>query len=193
MYLGNRCLVPHWSPLKSVTERLIWSKDPVVFLPHVQYGLLICKWLPRCSGGGYLIQATSTCGRKQWWNLTLWQVGHIECRSRWHQIVPGMKCQELVIRHLPLKTGIHGGVSFSCRSTGMPSPHSPVPSPARSVSSQQGSNGSNCGCNGVGSSVTIPSITSSYVNITSYVLYAYNIWEHADALSKNNKGKVPSL
>ncbi|NXC45620.1 AFF1 protein, partial [Penelope pileata] len=73
------------------------------------------------------------------------------------------------------------------RSTGMPSPHSPVPSPARSVSSQQGSNASNCGCNSVGSSVTIPSITSSYVNITSYVLYAYNIWEHADALSKNNK------
>lgn len=73
------------------------------------------------------------------------------------------------------------------RSTGMPSPHSPVPSPARSMSSQQGSNGSNCGCNSIGSSVTIPSITSSYVNITSYVLYAYNIWEHADALSKNNK------
>ncbi|OXB84110.1 UNVERIFIED_CONTAM: hypothetical protein H355_012228 [Colinus virginianus] len=93
-----------------------------------------------------------------------------------------------VIRHLPLKTDIHGGVSFSCRSTGMPSPHSPVPSPARSMSSQQGSNGSNgCGCNSIGSSVTIPSITSSYVNITSYVLYAYNIWEHADALSKSNK------
>ncbi|XP_065592705.1 AF4/FMR2 family member 1 isoform X1 [Cyrtonyx montezumae] len=74
------------------------------------------------------------------------------------------------------------------RSTGMPSPHSPVPSPARSTSSQQGSNGSNgCGCNSIGSSVTIPSITSSYVNITSYVLSAYNIWEHADALSKNNK------
>ncbi|XP_010297338.2 AF4/FMR2 family member 1 [Balearica regulorum gibbericeps] len=77
------------------------------------------------------------------------------------------------------------------RSTGMPSPHSPMPSPAGSVSSQPGSNASNCSGNSIGSSVTvpynIPSITSSYVNITSYVLYAYDIWERADALARENK------
>ncbi|KAM6402081.1 LOW QUALITY PROTEIN: AF4/FMR2 family member 1 [Pluvialis apricaria] len=77
------------------------------------------------------------------------------------------------------------------RSTGMPSPLSPMPSPAGSVSSQPGSNASNCSGNSIGSSVTvpynIPSITSSYVNITSYILYAYDIWEQADALARKNK------
>ncbi|XP_029881707.1 AF4/FMR2 family member 1 isoform X3 [Aquila chrysaetos chrysaetos] len=77
------------------------------------------------------------------------------------------------------------------RSTGMPSPLSPMPSPASSVSSQPGSNASNCSGNSIGSSVTvpynIPSITSSYVNITSYILYAYDIWERADALVRKNK------
>lgn len=95
------------------------------------------------------------------------------------------------------EANIDGGVSFSCRSTGMPSPLSPMPSPAGSVSSQPGSNASNCGGNSISSSVTIPynipSITSSYVNITSYILYAYDIWEQADALARKNKGKVFSL
>ncbi|KAF1545256.1 AF4/FMR2 family member 1, partial [Eudyptes schlegeli] len=77
------------------------------------------------------------------------------------------------------------------RSTGMPSPLSPMPSPAGSVSSQPGSNAANCSGNSIGSSITvpynIPSITSSYVNITSYILYAYDIWEQADALARKNK------
>uniref|UniRef100_A0A8C0G8H2 ALF transcription elongation factor 1 n=1 Tax=Chelonoidis abingdonii TaxID=106734 RepID=A0A8C0G8H2_CHEAB len=79
------------------------------------------------------------------------------------------------------------------RSTGTPSPLSPMPSPASSVSSQPGSNASNCGSGGIGSSINtlhnIPSITFSYVNITSYILYAYDIWEQADALARKNKGK----
>uniref|UniRef100_A0A8B9MAP1 AF4/FMR2 C-terminal homology domain-containing protein n=1 Tax=Accipiter nisus TaxID=211598 RepID=A0A8B9MAP1_9AVES len=83
------------------------------------------------------------------------------------------------------------------RSIGMPSPRSPMPSPAGSVSSQPGSNASSCSGNSIGSSVTdpynIPSITNSYVNITSYVLYAYDTWERADALVRKNKGKfLPS-
>ncbi|XP_050751282.1 AF4/FMR2 family member 1 isoform X2 [Gymnogyps californianus] len=77
------------------------------------------------------------------------------------------------------------------RSTGMPSPISPMPSPAGSVSSQPGSNASNSSGNSIGSSITvpynIPSITSSYVNITSYILYAYDIWEQADALARKSK------
>uniref|UniRef100_A0A8C3S7Q6 AF4/FMR2 C-terminal homology domain-containing protein n=1 Tax=Chelydra serpentina TaxID=8475 RepID=A0A8C3S7Q6_CHESE len=72
-----------------------------------------------------------------------------------------------------------------------PSPLSPMPSPASSVSSQPGSNASNCGSAGIGSSINtlhnIPSITFSYVNITSYILYAYDIWEQADALARKNK------
>ncbi|CAM9127412.1 unnamed protein product, partial [Bubo scandiacus] len=76
------------------------------------------------------------------------------------------------------------------RSTGMPSPLSPMPSPAGSVSSQPGSNASNCSGNSVVSAVTIPcnipNVTSSYVNITSYILYAYDIWEKADALARKN-------
>ncbi|KAM6206276.1 AF4/FMR2 family member 1 isoform 2-T2 [Sarcoramphus papa] len=77
------------------------------------------------------------------------------------------------------------------RSTGMPSPISPMPSPAGSVSSQPGSNASNSSGNSIVSSITvpynIPSITSSYVNITSYILYAYDIWEQADALARKSK------
>ncbi|NXC26613.1 AFF1 protein, partial [Campylorhamphus procurvoides] len=78
------------------------------------------------------------------------------------------------------------------RSTGLPSPLSPIPSPAGSVSSQPGSNDSNSiGHNGVGSTVTvschISNVTSSYVNITSYILHAYEIWEKADALARKNK------
>ncbi|NWV83529.1 AFF1 protein, partial [Dasyornis broadbenti] len=82
------------------------------------------------------------------------------------------------------------------RSTGLPSPLSPIPSPAGSVSSQLGSNDSNSiGHNGIGNStgstVTvschISSVTSSYVNITSYILHAYEIWEKADALARKNK------
>ncbi|NXW55592.1 AFF1 protein, partial [Eurystomus gularis] len=77
------------------------------------------------------------------------------------------------------------------RSTGMPSPLSPMPSPAGSTSSQPGSNASSCSGNSIGSSVTvpynIPSVTSSYINITSYILYAYDIWEQADALARKNR------
>ncbi|NWW80750.1 AFF1 protein, partial [Climacteris rufus] len=77
------------------------------------------------------------------------------------------------------------------RSTGLPSPLSPIPSPAGSVTSQLGSNDSNGIGNSTGSTVTvschISSVTSSYVNITSYILHAYEIWEKADALARKNK------
>ncbi|XP_018431703.1 PREDICTED: AF4/FMR2 family member 1 isoform X1 [Nanorana parkeri] len=72
------------------------------------------------------------------------------------------------------------------RSSGTPSPLSPTPSPASSGGSQPGSNSG-----GQSNSVTIPQmihhIASSYVNITSYILYAYDIWEQADVLAKKNK------
>lgn len=69
---------------------------------------------------------------------------------------------------------------------------SPTPSPASSGGSQPGSNNSGSQSN----SVTIPQmihhIASSYVNITSYILYAYDIWEQADLLAKKNKGMILS-
>ncbi|CAM9155499.1 unnamed protein product [Bubo scandiacus] len=59
-----------------------------------------------------------------------------------------------------------------------------------SVSSQPGLNASNCSGNSTGSSFSvpynIPNITSSYVNTTSYIIYAYDIWERADALAGKN-------
>ncbi|XP_060103069.1 AF4/FMR2 family member 1 isoform X2 [Heteronotia binoei] len=77
------------------------------------------------------------------------------------------------------------------RSTGTPSPLSPMPSPASSVSSQTGSSASSCGGGSMGSSVSIPhhipTITSSFVNITSYILFAYDLWEQADILARKNK------
>ncbi|XP_013924171.1 PREDICTED: AF4/FMR2 family member 1 [Thamnophis sirtalis] len=77
------------------------------------------------------------------------------------------------------------------RGIGTPSPLSPIPSPAGSVSSQTGSSASSCGSSSLGSSVSvphyIPTITSSFVNITSYILYAYDFWEQADLLARKNK------
>ncbi|XP_077789937.1 AF4/FMR2 family member 1 isoform X2 [Podarcis muralis] len=77
------------------------------------------------------------------------------------------------------------------RSIGTPSPLSPMPSPAGSVSSQTGSSASSCGSGSIGSSVNvphfIPTITSSFVGITSYILYAYDFWEQADVLARKNK------
>uniref|UniRef100_A0A8C5LP51 ALF transcription elongation factor 1 n=1 Tax=Leptobrachium leishanense TaxID=445787 RepID=A0A8C5LP51_9ANUR len=75
------------------------------------------------------------------------------------------------------------------RSTGTPSPLSQTNLPASSGGSQQRSNTSNGGEQG--SSVYIPQVihqvASSYVNITSYFLNAYDIWEQADLLAKENK------
>ncbi|KAF7252508.1 AF4/FMR2 family member 1 [Varanus komodoensis] len=66
-----------------------------------------------------------------------------------------------------------------------------APSPSGSVSSQTGSSASSCGSGSIGSSVNvphfIPTITSSFVNITSYFLYAYDLWEQADVLARKNK------
>ncbi|KAK2495271.1 hypothetical protein MC885_004385 [Smutsia gigantea] len=69
------------------------------------------------------------------------------------------------------------------RSTGTPSPLSPMPSPASSIGSQSsaGSVGSS------GMPITIQNMTSSYVTITSHVLTAFDLWEQAEALTRKNK------
>uniref|UniRef100_A0A4W5QD27 AF4/FMR2 C-terminal homology domain-containing protein n=1 Tax=Hucho hucho TaxID=62062 RepID=A0A4W5QD27_9TELE len=73
------------------------------------------------------------------------------------------------------------------KSTGTPSPVSPMPSPASTASSGPGSNHSS----GVGlgnvTTVAIPQViqqvASSYVNITALFLSAHDIWEQADELA----------
>lgn len=74
------------------------------------------------------------------------------------------------------------------RSSGTPSPMSPMPSPASSAGSVPGSSLSNGGSTGM--SVTIPQminqVASSYISITSLFLTAHDIWEQADALAKKN-------
>ncbi|XP_052055136.1 AF4/FMR2 family member 1 [Apodemus sylvaticus] len=72
----------------------------------------------------------------------------------------------------------------TARSTGVPSPLSPMPSPASSGGSQS-SAGSNMGS--VGVPATIQNMTSSYVTITSHVLKAFSLWEQAEALTRKNK------
>ncbi|XP_078302063.1 AF4/FMR2 family member 1 isoform X2 [Panthera onca] len=69
------------------------------------------------------------------------------------------------------------------RSTGTPSPLSPMPSSASSMGSQSsaGSVGSS------GMPVTIQNMTSSYVTITSHVLAAFDLWEQAEVLTRKNK------
>ncbi|MGH0164672.1 UNVERIFIED_CONTAM: hypothetical protein FKN15_047303 [Acipenser sinensis] len=74
------------------------------------------------------------------------------------------------------------------KSSGTPSPMSPMPSPASSAGSMPGSSLSKGGSTGM--SVTIPQminqVASSYISITSLFLTAHDIWEQADALAKKN-------
>uniref|UniRef100_A0A8C7TES0 AF4/FMR2 C-terminal homology domain-containing protein n=1 Tax=Oncorhynchus mykiss TaxID=8022 RepID=A0A8C7TES0_ONCMY len=76
------------------------------------------------------------------------------------------------------------------RSTGTPSPMSPMPSPA---SSGPGSNHSSGVGMGNVSTVAIPQViqqvASSYVNITALFLSAHDIWEQADELAHRGSGK----
>ncbi|KAG8504317.1 AF4/FMR2 family member 1 [Galemys pyrenaicus] len=75
------------------------------------------------------------------------------------------------------------------RSTGAPSPLSPMPSPAGSIGSQ--SNAGSVGSSGIPATIstpiTIQNMTSSYVTITSHVLTAFELWEQADVLTRKNK------
>ncbi|XP_068398785.1 AF4/FMR2 family member 1 isoform X10 [Eschrichtius robustus] len=75
------------------------------------------------------------------------------------------------------------------RSTGTPSPLSPMPSPASSIGSQSGAG--SVGSGGVPATistpVTIQNMTSSYVTITSHVLTAFDLWEQAEVLTRKNK------
>nr|XP_026237571.1 AF4/FMR2 family member 1 isoform X1 [Urocitellus parryii] len=75
------------------------------------------------------------------------------------------------------------------RSTGTPSPLSPMPSPASSAGSQSsaGSMGSSGMTAAISTPVTIQNMTSSYVTITSHVLTAFDLWEQAEVLARKNK------
>lgn len=68
------------------------------------------------------------------------------------------------------------------RSTGAPSPRSPMPS-ASSVGSQA-SAGS---VGGSGIPAFIQSMTSSYITITSHIFAAVDLWEQAEVLTRKNK------
>ncbi|NWT59481.1 AFF1 protein, partial [Erythrocercus mccallii] len=128
----------------------------------------------------------------------IFAVLRMRCQSILHMAMFGYK-KDTAMRYSRLlndhfKVGhrvIQASSPGVARSTGLPSPLSPIPSPAGSVSSQPGSNDSNGIGNSTGSTVTvschISSVTSSYVNITSYILHAYEIWEKADALARKNK------
>ncbi|NXQ62452.1 AFF1 protein, partial [Anthoscopus minutus] len=129
----------------------------------------------------------------------IFAVLHMRCQSILHMAMFGYK-KDTAMRYSRLlndhfKVGhrvLQAPSPGVARSTGLPSPLSPIPSPAGSVNSQQGSNDSNgIGHNSTGSTVTvschISSVTSSYVNITSYILHAYEIWEKADVLARKNK------
>ncbi|KAM5338055.1 AF4/FMR2 family member 1 isoform 3-T3 [Glossophaga mutica] len=69
------------------------------------------------------------------------------------------------------------------RSTGTPSPLSPMPSSASCAGSQSsaGSVGSS------GMPAAIQNMTSSYITITFHVFTAFDLWEQAEVLAKKNK------
>ncbi|XP_062964817.1 AF4/FMR2 family member 1 isoform X3 [Cynocephalus volans] len=74
------------------------------------------------------------------------------------------------------------------RSTGTPSPLSPMPSPAGSVGSQSSAGSVGSGMTAtISTPVTIQNMTSSYVTITSHVLTAFDLWEQAEILTRKNK------
>ncbi|XP_035882745.1 AF4/FMR2 family member 1 isoform X10 [Phyllostomus discolor] len=69
------------------------------------------------------------------------------------------------------------------RSTGTPSPLSPMPSSASCAGSQSsaGSVGSS------GMPAAIQNMTSSYITITSHIFTAFDLWEQAEILTRKNK------
>nr|XP_046223927.1 LOW QUALITY PROTEIN: AF4/FMR2 family member 1-like [Oncorhynchus gorbuscha] len=83
------------------------------------------------------------------------------------------------------------------KSTGTPSPMSPMPSPASTASSGPGSNHSSGVGMGNVSTVAIPQViqqvASSYVNITALFLSAHDIWEQADELAHRGSGLLSEL
>lgn len=68
------------------------------------------------------------------------------------------------------------------RSTGTPSPLSPVPS-VSSAGSQSGAGSVGSG----GMPAAIQTMTSSYITITSHILAAFDLWEQAEVLTRKNK------
>lgn len=78
---------------------------------------------------------------------------------------------------------------ISSKPVGMPSPVSPKLSPGNSGNYSSGA----ANPSGSGSSVTIPQrihqMAASYVQVTSNFLYATEIWDQAEQLSKEQKGK----
>ncbi|KAJ8286651.1 hypothetical protein GJAV_G00041580 [Gymnothorax javanicus] len=78
------------------------------------------------------------------------------------------------------------------KSTGTPSPMSPMPSPASSASSGPASSHSSCGA-----TVVIPQVVlqmaSSYVNITALFLSAHETWEQAELLAQGGSGLLLEL
>lgn len=77
----------------------------------------------------------------------------------------------------------------SSKPVGMPSPVSPKLSPGNSGNYSSGA----ANPSGSGSSVTIPQrihqMAASYVQVTSNFLYATEIWDQAEQLSKEQKGR----
>ncbi|KAI4881463.1 hypothetical protein NFI96_000610 [Prochilodus magdalenae] len=75
------------------------------------------------------------------------------------------------------------------KSTGTPSPMSPMPSPASSVSSGLASN--------PGGTVAIPQViqqvASSYVNITALFLSAHDTWEQSEEFARKGSGMLNEL
>ena len=75
------------------------------------------------------------------------------------------------------------------KAVGMPSPVSPKLSPGNSGNYSSGASSASAS----GSSVTIPQrihqMAASYVQVTSNFLYATEIWDQAEQLSKEQKGR----
>lgn len=68
------------------------------------------------------------------------------------------------------------------RSTGAPSPLSPMPS-----ASSMGSQASAGSVGGSGIPASIQTMTSSYITITSHIFAAVDLWEQAEVLTRKNK------
>jgi AF4/FMR2 family protein 4 len=84
----------------------------------------------------------------------------------------------------PLTIHLHLPLSFS-KAAGMPSPVSPKLSPGSAGSYSSGTSSGS-------SSVTIPQrihqMAASYVQVTSNFLFATEVWDQAEQLSKEQKG-----
>lgn len=135
------------------------------------------SWVPHLSNGGVLINGKA---------LRFWARGFYRNTCCWLYSDACFSC--IYVDSSCFEN--HVFLIITSKPVGMPSPVSPKLSPGNSGNYSSGTTNPS----GSSSSVTIPQrihqMAASYVQVTSNFLYANEIWDQAEQLSKEQKGKT---